>query len=98
MKTIYLDSEFRCHVSADETMQAVETTAFDGKCDTYIEGYRLIPDGCSWTNSDGTVLRGLMVFPCRPLSQLDAAQQEYEQALIADMQNALNTLGVTVDG
>lgn len=36
MKTIYIDPEFKCHVSDDGTMRAVETNAFDGKCDAFI--------------------------------------------------------------
>jgi len=32
MKTIYIDSDFKCHVSNDDTMRAVETDFFDGKC------------------------------------------------------------------
>lgn len=97
MKTIYLDSDFRCHTVSDGTMTAVETDAFDGKCDTYIAGYRLIPSGESWTRSDGEVFQGEMIAPWKDYGQLDAAQRQYEQALIADMQNALNKLGVTLD-
>jgi hypothetical protein len=39
-----------------------------------------------------------MIAPWKDYSELDSAQRAYEQALIADMQNALNTLGVSVDG
>ena len=55
MKTIYIGSDFKCHVSNDGTMAAVETDFFDGKCDAFIEGYRFIPSGESWTRSDGVV-------------------------------------------
>lgn len=43
MNTIYLDSDYKCHLTDDGTMTAIETDAFDGKCDTYIEGYRFVP-------------------------------------------------------
>lgn len=91
MKTIYLDSDFKCHTSnPDNTYTAVEANAFDGKCDTYIEGYRYVPSGKTWTRSDGTVFAGEMVAPWKPWAELDAAQREYEreqyQALVA--QNA----------
>ena len=45
MKTIYIDSDFKCHVSDDDAMAAVKTDVFDGKCDTYIEGFRFVPAG-----------------------------------------------------
>lgn len=40
---IYIDNYYKCHVADDGTMTAVETAAFDGKCDAYIEGYRFVP-------------------------------------------------------
>lgn len=97
MKTIYIDADFKCHVANDGTMAAVETDFFDGCCDAYIEGYRYIPDGENWTRSDGEVFHGEMVSPWKPYAELDNAQREYEKALIVDMQNALNNLGVTLD-
>lgn len=97
MKTIYIDADFKCHLTDDGTMTAVETEVFDGKCNTYIEGYRFVPEGESWTRSDGAVFTGVMVAPWKPYAELDNAQREYERALILDMQNALNKLGVTLD-
>ena len=95
---IYIDSDFKCHTMDDGTMTAVETSFFDGKCNTFIEGYRYIPSGESWTRSDGEVFAGEMIAPWKNYAELDSAQREYERALIADMQNALNKLGVNVDG
>ena len=95
--TIYIDSDFKCHTANDGSMTAVETDFFDGKCDAFIEGYRYVPRGESWTRSDGVVFFGEMIAPWKDYSELDAAQRQYEQALIADMQNALNKLGVTLD-
>lgn len=90
MKTIYIDSDFKCYVTSGEGRTQVETDAFDGKCDTYIEGYRYVPSGKTWTRSDGTAFAGEMVAPWKPWAELDAAQREYEreqyQALVA--QNA----------
>ena len=80
MRKIYIDSDFKCHISDDGTMIAVETDFFDGKCDTFIEGYRFIPFGETWTRSDGHVFRGEMVAPWKPYSELDAIQREYENA------------------
>lgn len=79
MKTIYLDSDFRCHLTDDGTRQVVETDAFDGKCDTYIEGYRYIPAGQTWSRSDGVEFSGEMISPWRPWQKLDNAQRTWER-------------------
>lgn len=97
MKTIYIDSEYKCYVTDDGSMTSIETDFFDGKCDAYIEGYRFVPSGDSWTRSDGEVFHGEMISPWKDYSELDSAQREYERALIVDMRNALNKLGVTLD-
>lgn len=79
MKTIYLDSNFKCHISAADGRTQVETDAFDSKCDAYIEGYRFIPAGQTWTRADGVVFAGEMIAPWKPWDELDAAQREYER-------------------
>lgn len=79
MKTIYLDSDFRCHVADDGTMKAVETSYFDSKCDAYIEGYRFVPTGESWTREDGVVFAGEMIAPWKPYIELAAMQEQYER-------------------
>ena len=89
MKTIYIDSECKCHVSNDGTMSAVETEFFDGKCDAFIEGYRFVPDGESWTRSDGEVFHGEMISPWKDYDELDNAQREYERQLLAEYEAAL---------
>lgn len=76
--TIYLESDFRCRLTDDGTRQAVETDAFDGKCRAYIEGYRLVPAGQSWTREDGTVFRGEMLAPAEAYSALEKAQEQHE--------------------
>lgn len=96
--TVYIDSDYRCHASnPDGSCTAVETAFFDGKCDTFVEGYRFVPSGESWTRPDGTVFHGEMIAPWRDYTGLDAAQREYERQLIADMQAALEMLEVTPD-
>ena len=99
--TIYIDNDFKCHVSnPDGTHTAVETAAFDGKCDAYIEGYRFVPAGAEWTRQDGVVFQGEMIAPWRDWRELDAAQRDYEReryaALeeeLADAKAALEILG-----
>lgn len=95
MRTIYIDSEFKCHISNDGTMTAVETDIFDGKCAAFIEGIRFVPDGESWTREDGVVFTGEMVAPWMDYNILAAYQQQYEtmQAeLAAAYQEGVNSV------
>ena len=82
--TIYIDSEYKCHVSLGEGLTAVETDAFDGKCSRVIEGYRFVPAGKTWTREDGQVFEGEMVAPWRDYSILsefqEVAQEEQDKA------------------
>lgn len=96
MKTIYIDNEFKCHVDDDGTMTAVETGFFDGKCDTFIEGYRFLPTGAVWETEDGSVFHGEMITPWRDHEELEQAQRSYERQLLAKYTEALKVLGVTV--
>ena len=72
MRTVYIDSEFKCHLADDGTMTAVETDSFDGKCDYLVEGYCLEPSGS-----------GEHIYPWKPDYELAAAQAQYE----ADLEN-----------
>lgn len=96
MRTIYIDSEYKCHLTDGEGLTAVETAFFDGKCDAFIEGYRFVPSGESWTRSDGAVFAGEMIAPWKDYAELDRAQRAHEKALLAEYSEALNVLGVTV--
>lgn len=89
---IYLDSEFKCHAANDGTMTAVETEYFNGKGDAFIEGYRFIPSGASWTRSDGVVFHGEMVAPWMPYAELEEAQREYERGLLEEYEALVNEL------
>ena len=68
MRTIYLDSDFKCHVADDGTRKAVETEFFDGKCDAFVEGYR-------YDQRSGYV----QIYPYLPYNELDSAQRAYEK-------------------
>lgn len=85
MKTIYIDSDFKCHISNDGTMAAVETDFFDGKCGAFVESYCYEPKGT-----------GIAVYPWKPYSELEATQREYERQLLAEYAEALRVVGVTV--
>ena len=93
MKTIYLDSTFMCHAANDGTMRAVETDAFDGKCGFFIEGFRFVPAGESWTRADGSVFAGEMLAPAEDYAALAKAQQQYER----DEQAHLAELGALIE-
>lgn len=71
---IYIDSDYKCHVTDDGTMRAVETDFFDGRCSEFIEGYRYVPAGETWTRSDGQTFTGEMITPWRDYSGLAAIQ------------------------
>ena len=102
---IYIDNDYKCHVTDDGTRRAFDVPFFDGKCAEFVEGYRYVPSGETWTRADGEVFMGEMITPCRDHSQIleiqtavDRAQaqaqqtiNEYEQAL-TDIEKAL---GVT---
>ena len=92
MRTIYIDDEFKCHTSDDGTMTAVETDFFDGKCDTYVEGHRLVPSGDGWTGQNGTVYPGEMIVAWKDYAALYTAQREYEKQLIAEYESLINEL------
>lgn len=77
---IYIDSEFKCHPFDDGTMTAVETDFFDGKCSTFVEGYRFIPEGQTWRREDGEIFAGEMAAPWLDYRALAAAQAMYEQS------------------
>lgn len=96
MKTIYIDSDFRCHITNDGTMTAIETDFFDGKCDALVEGYRFVPNDESWTRSDGVVFHGEMIAPWKDYAELDNAQRKYEQEQAALNVEALKIMGVIV--
>lgn len=81
MRTIYLDPlTFQCHTTnPDGIYREAETDFFNSKCATFVEGYRFIPAGESWTRSDGKVFRGIS--PWKPYPELAAAQAQYEADL-----------------
>lgn len=92
---IYLDSEFRCFTEAAEGLVEAETPFFDGKCKTFIEGYRFIPSGQTWTRADGKEFIGEAAFPVASYEELRRAQEAYLEETVEDMKNALEVLGVS---
>ena len=85
---IYLDSDFRCHLTDGGGMRMIETDEFDGKCTAYVEGYRFVPDGESWVREDGVVFRGKLVMAVEDYDLLKRFQAQHEaddSARLADL-------------
>lgn len=99
MRTVYIEPiTFECYPeqNADFTRFPYESEFFVGKCDEFIKGHRVVPKGFSWVRSDGTVFHGEMRTPWKPMSELDAAQREYEKQFLAEYAEALKIVGVVV--
>ena len=90
--TIYIDSDYKCYVSAAEGRRAVETEFFNGKCPELIESYRFVPEGETWTREDGEVFKGEMVTPWKDLGNAYAAQAAYVIAQNAQYEAALTAI------
>lgn len=85
---LYVDSDFKCHTTnPDGLFRAVVLSEraeafFSNKCTTFIEGYRLKPNGEIWIREDGHVFSGgEMITPWKTYEELAAAQAQYEADL-----------------
>ena len=87
--TIYIDSDYKCYVSAAEGRRAIETGFFDGKCEEWIESYRFVPAGETWVKENGEMFRGEMIAPWKDLSEAYVAQAAYVTAQNAQYEAAL---------
>ena len=96
MRTVYIDTEFKCHLSNDGMMTEVETDFFDGKCPEYIEGFRFVPSGAVWVRSDGVSFKGEMISPWKPFVELEGVQRAYERQLLAEYEALINELYLEV--
>ena len=96
--TIYIDSDYKCYVSASDGRRAIEVNDFNGKCPEWIESYRFVPEGETWTREDGEVFTN-MAAPWKDLGEAYAAQTAYATAQNAQYEAALTeieaALGVT---
>lgn len=70
--TIYIDSEYRCHLENADGRTAIETDVFDEKCKGYIEGYKYIP-----ISDDG----GYIMTPAVPYNTIKVCQTQYKEDL-----------------
>ena len=95
--TIYIDSDYKCHVSAAEGRRAIETNEFDGKCDEWIESFRFVPAGETWVKENGEMFRGEMVSPWKDLGEAYAAQAAYVTAQNAQYEAALTEIEAALE-
>lgn len=86
--TLYIDTDYRLHTEPAPGLRAVELPEMEGKCRAYIEGYRYVPEGQTWTREDGEVFAGAMLSPARDystLAELQAVAEDEQAKAAADM-------------
>ena len=89
MATIYLDAQFTAHPSQNGAGALVpwadHAGFFAGKCGAFVEGYRVVPEGETWTREDGVSFAGPMIAPAADPALLLSAQAETDRQTIADL-------------
>jgi hypothetical protein len=89
----YLDDQLMAHVRQNEagTLAPWGDTAgfFAGKCQAFVEGYRVVPEGQAWTREDGADFSGLMIAPATDPKLLSAAQAQADEATIEELDAAV---------
>lgn len=93
--TIYIDSDYKCYASVADGRRAVETNFFDGKCPEWIESFRFVPAGETWTRGDGEVFTN-MISPWKDLGEAYAAQAAYVTAQNAQYEATLSEIEVAL--
>ena len=76
---IYIDSDYKCHISNNCACKTFDIPFFDDKCMEFIEGYRYIPAGETWTRADGQIFTGEIITPWRDYSQLSEIQSAVDR-------------------
>lgn len=89
---IYIDNDFKCHITNSGSMTSIEDAFFNNKCPNLIESYRFVPSGETWTREDGIAFVGLMIAPWRDIRQYDGEQRAYERNLITQYEAALSAI------
>lgn len=98
---IYIDPEYKCHTSPAEDRREFNISFFDDKCAEFIEGYRYLPEGETWTREDGIKFSGEMIACWKNETSLKLIQSKYEnkvlsqhyEATLAEIENALEVNG-----
>ena len=79
--TVYIDKDYKCHANQAEGLTPVDDAFFDGKCDTFIEGYCYKAEG-----------NAVSIYPWKPSDELDSAQRVYEKQLLAEYEAKLTEM------
>ena len=94
---VYIDADYKCHVSDDGTHRAFDVPFFNGKCPEWIESYRFVPEGETWVKENGEMFRGEMVSPWKDLGEAYAAQAAYVTAQNAQYEAALTEIEAALE-
>lgn len=94
--TIYIDSDYKCYTANAEGRRAIETDAFDGKCEEWIESYRFVPAGETWVREDGAMFTN-MVAPWKELREAYIAQAAYLTGQTAQYEAALTEIEAALE-
>lgn len=89
--TIYIDNDYKCHASAAGGRREIETDYFDGKCPEWIESFRYVPEGETWTRGDGEIFTN-MTAPWKDLREAYAAQAAYAEQQNKQYEAALTAI------
>lgn len=94
----YIDNDYKCYQILIGGRE-FESNFFDGKCKKYIEGFRYIPLGESYTDDQGFIYNGEQYCAWKDYELLEEFQSQYEEMLEIqnDMSEALNVLGVKME-
>lgn len=99
---IYIDANYKCHISNDGTMREVEFDEdelfvfFRNKCPEFIESYRYVPAGETWTRDDGEVFEGEMFSPWNLTDEVLEAQRIFEVTQIVKLtEEAKNSVSLS---
>lgn len=96
--TIYIDSDYKCYVSASDGRRAIEVNDFNGKCPEWIESYRFVPAGETWVKENGEMFRGEMMAPWKDLGEAYVTQTAYVTAQNTQYEAALSEIEVALGG
>ena len=90
--TVYIDDDYKCHVTPIVGARDIEESFFDNKCPSLIESYRYVPAEATWAREDGVAFVGPMIAPWRDIRQYDGEQREYERQQIDQYESALSEI------
>jgi len=93
---IYIDENYKCHTESAESLREFDVDFFNGKCKTFVEGYRYVPNGETWIREDGEEFKGEMISPWKDYSVLAEAQRNYEDGQSNILDFVEEQLGVLV--